>query len=101
MDQETLRSFPIHFSYTSLLVKMHLERSAECDKREIINNRSAIHAQSNAEGILNRFACKAPVFSLMHNFTLHLLGNLSPAAFAHHKISAYPAQKGRECFFRS
>ena len=34
-------------------------------------------------------------------FTPHLLGNLPPAAFAHHKISAEPAQKGRECFFRS
>ena len=34
-------------------------------------------------------------------FTPHLLGNLSAAASAHCKISAYPAQKGRECFFRS
>ena len=34
-------------------------------------------------------------------FTPHLLGNLSAAAFAHCKISAVPAQKGRECFFRS
>ena len=89
------------FSFTAFLVKMRLERSAERDKREIINNHSAIHAQSNAEGILNRFACKAPIFSLIHNFVPHLLGNLSPAAFAHHKISAYPAQKGHECFFRS
>ena len=89
------------FSFTAFLVKMRLERSAERDKREIINNHSAIHAQSNAEGILNRFACKAPVFSLIHNFAEYLLGNLPPAAFAHYKISAYPAQKGRECFFRS
>ena len=36
-------------------VKMRLERSAERDKREIINNLSLNHAQSNAEGILNRF----------------------------------------------
>ena len=35
-------------------VKMRLERSAERDKREIINNLSLNHAQSNAEGILNR-----------------------------------------------
>ena len=89
------------FSFTSPLVKMRLERSAERDKREIINNHSAIHAQSNAEGILNRFACKAPIFSLIHNFVPHLLGKLPPAAFMHHKISAYPAQKRRECFFRS
>ena len=34
---------------------MRLERSAERDKREIINNSSAIYAQSAAEGILNRF----------------------------------------------
>ena len=34
---------------------MRLERSAERDKREIINNLSLNHAQSNAEGILNRF----------------------------------------------
>ena len=89
------------FSFTAFLVKMRLERSAERDKREIINNRSSIHAQSNAEGILNRFACKAPVFSLIHNFAEYLLGKMPPAAFVHHKISAYPAQKGRECFFRS
>ena len=36
-------------------MKMRLERSAERDKREIINNLSLNHAQSNAEGILNRF----------------------------------------------
>ena len=35
-------------------VKMRLERSAERDKREIINNSSAIDAQSNAERIPNR-----------------------------------------------
>ena len=70
------------FAFTAPLVKMRLERSAERDKREIINNHSAIHAQSNAEGILNRFACKAPVFSLIHNFAEYLLGKLPPAAFA-------------------
>ena len=34
---------------------MRLERSAGRSKREIINNLSLNHAQSNAEGILNRF----------------------------------------------
>ena len=89
------------FSFTTLLVKMRLSRSAERDKREIINNRSAIHAQSNAEGILNRFACKAPIFSLIHNFAPHLLGKLPPGLLWGGKISVLPAQKGRECFFRS
>ena len=70
------------FSFTAPLVKMRLERSAERDKREIINNRSAIHAQSNAEGILNRFACKAPAFSLIYNFAPHLLGKMPPMALA-------------------
>ena len=43
------------FAVTTPPVKMRLERSAERDKREIINNLSAEYAQSNAEGILNRF----------------------------------------------
>ena len=34
-------------------------------------------------------------------FAPRLLVNLPPAASAHYKISAVPAQKGRECFFRS
>ena len=40
-----------------LCVKMRLEHSAECDKRKNKNNRTAIYAQSKAEGILNRFVC--------------------------------------------
>ena len=36
-------------------VKMRFERSAERDKREIINNSSAIDVQSAAEHIKNRF----------------------------------------------
>ena len=39
------------------LVKMRLERSAERDKRKNKNNPSSDYAQSNAEGILNRFVC--------------------------------------------
>ena len=42
---------------TTLLVKMRLERSAERDKRKNKNNPSSDYAQSNAEGILNRFVC--------------------------------------------
>ena len=42
------------FSVTTPPVKMRLERSAERDKREIINNNSADDAQSNAERIQNR-----------------------------------------------
>ena len=42
------------FSSTTPPVKMRLERSAERDKREIINILSADDAQSNAERILNR-----------------------------------------------
>ena len=44
-------------------VKMRLERSAERDKREIINNLSLNHAQSNAEGILNRFTVSQKEYS--------------------------------------
>ena len=39
------------FSVMTPPVKMRLERSAERDKREIINNLSAEYAQSNAERI--------------------------------------------------
>ena len=39
-------------------VKMRLERSAERDKREIINNSSAIDVQSAAEHIKNRFTVR-------------------------------------------
>ena len=42
------------FSSTTPLVKMRLERSAERDKREIINILSAEYVQSAAEHILNR-----------------------------------------------
>ena len=44
-------------------VKMRLERSAERDKREIINILSAEYAQSNAEGISNRPAVGRKDFS--------------------------------------
>ena len=43
------------FPLRPLCVKMCLEHSAECDKRKNKNNRTAIYAQSTAEGILNRF----------------------------------------------
>ena len=45
------------FPLRPLCVKMRLERSAERDKRKNKNNRTAIYAQSTAEGILNRFVC--------------------------------------------
>ena len=46
-----------HFPFTTLCVKMRLERSAERDKRKNKNNPSSDYAQSTAEGILNRFVC--------------------------------------------
>ena len=45
------------FPLRPLCVKMRLERSAERDKRKNKNNPSSDDAQSNAEGILNRFVC--------------------------------------------
>jgi hypothetical protein len=49
-----------------------------------------------------RWRSGAPfLWAILYNFSKHFLGNLSAAAFAHCKISAVPAQKGRECFFRS
>ena len=42
------------FAVTTPPVKMRLERSAERDKREIINILSAEYVQSAAEHILNR-----------------------------------------------
>ena len=45
----------MQFPFTTPPVKMRLERSAERDKREIINILSADDAQSEAERILNRF----------------------------------------------
>ena len=44
----------MQFGVTTPPVKRRLERSAERDKREIINNNSADDAQSNAERIQNR-----------------------------------------------
>ena len=87
------------FSFTAFLVKMRLERSAERDKREIINNHSAIHAQSNAEGILNRFARKAPIFSLIHNFVPHLLGKLPPGTFMEQQNFSFASIKGARMLF--
>ena len=87
------------FSFTAPLVKMRLERSAERDKREIINNRSSIHAQSNAEGILNCFACKAPVFSLIHNFAEYLLGKLPPGTFMEQQNFSFASIKGARMLF--
>ena len=46
------------FSFTTPFVKMRLEHSAECDKREIKNLFSAEYGQSNAEAIPNRPASK-------------------------------------------
>ena len=51
------------FPVTTPPVKMRLERSAERDKREIINILSAEYAQSNAEGISNRPAVGHKDFS--------------------------------------
>ena len=45
------------FPLRRLCVKMRLSRSAERDKRKNKNNLSSDDAQSNAEGILNRFVC--------------------------------------------
>ena len=53
LSQKAALQMPL--AVTTPPVKMRLERSAERDKREIINNLSLNHAQSNAEGILNRF----------------------------------------------
>ena len=46
------------FAATTPPVKMRLERSAERDKREIINNSSAIDVHSAAEHIKNRFTVR-------------------------------------------
>ena len=48
------RALQMQFALVTPSVKMRLERSAERDKREIINNSSAIDVQSAAEHILNR-----------------------------------------------
>ena len=54
------------FSVTTPPVKMRLERPAGRDKREIINNSSAIDVQSKAEHILNR-----PPIGVQRLFFLH------------------------------
>ena len=43
--------YPMQFTGTAPPVKMRLERSAERDKREILNNNSAEYGQSAAEAI--------------------------------------------------
>ena len=54
------------FAVTTPPVKMRLERPAGRDKREIINNSSAIDVQSAAEHILNR-----PAIGVQRLFFLH------------------------------
>ena len=53
LSQKAALQMPL--AVTTPPVKMRLERSAERDKREIINNSSAIDVQSAAEYIKNRF----------------------------------------------
>jgi len=53
LSQKAALQMPL--AVTTPPVKMRLERSAERDKREIINNSSAIDVQSAAEHIKNRF----------------------------------------------
>uniref|UniRef100_UPI0040389EC6 hypothetical protein n=1 Tax=Faecalibacterium prausnitzii TaxID=853 RepID=UPI0040389EC6 len=75
---ETLQSFPIHF-FTYSPSRENDFRAPEC-----------------------RWRSGAPfLWAILYNFSKHFLGNLPPAASAHYKISVVPAQKGRECFFRS
>ncbi len=52
LSQKAALQLPL--AVTTPPVKMRLERSAERDKRKIINNSSAIDVQSAAEHILNR-----------------------------------------------
>ena len=52
LSQKAARQLP--FPSTTPPVKMRLERSAERDKREILNNNSAEYGQSAAEAIQNR-----------------------------------------------
>ena len=49
LSQKAALQLPL--AVTTPPVKMRLEHSAECDKREIINNSSAIDVQSEAEHI--------------------------------------------------
>ena len=53
LSQKAALQMPL--AVTTPPVKMRLERSAERDKREIINNSSAIDVHSAAEHIKNRF----------------------------------------------
>ncbi len=56
LSQKAALQLPL--AVTTPPVKMRLEHSAECDKREIINNSSAIDVQSEAEHIQNRFTVR-------------------------------------------
>ena len=56
LSQKAALQMPL--AVTTPPVKMRLERSAERDKREIINNSSAIDVQSAAEYIKNRFTVR-------------------------------------------
>ncbi len=56
LSQKAALQMPL--AVTTPPVKMRLERSAERDKREIINNSSAIDVQSAAERIKNRFTVR-------------------------------------------
>ncbi len=56
LSQKAALQMPL--AVTTPPVKMRLERSAERDKREIINNSSAIDVQSAAEHIKNRFTVR-------------------------------------------
>ena len=53
LSQKAALQMPL--AVTTPPVKMRLERSAERDKREIINNSSALDVHSAAEHIKNRF----------------------------------------------
>ena len=53
LSQKAALQMPL--AVTTPPVKMRWERSAERDKREIINNSSAIDVHSAAEHIKNRF----------------------------------------------
>ena len=56
LSQKAALQMPL--AVTTPPVKMRLERSAERDKREIINNSSAIDVHSAAEHIKNRFTVR-------------------------------------------
>ena len=56
LSQKAALQLPL--AVTTPPVKMRLERPAGRDKREIINNSSAIDVQSAAEHIKNRFTVR-------------------------------------------